>query len=86
MMRPGLLNYPQGFTPLHDTAFHRVERVDVAEVLLAAGADVNAKDDYGDTPLDKVKERGDDNMLVVLLQNAQLTKSAAQGGAGDASQ
>ena len=37
-------------TPLHGAA--RYDRTEIAELLIAKGADVNAKDKYGDTPLD----------------------------------
>jgi cytohesin len=39
-----------GLTPLHRAAFYGHK--EVVEMLIAAGADVNAKDDNGDTPLD----------------------------------
>jgi len=38
-----------GYTPLHVAI--RQESAEIAELLLAHGADVNAKDKYGDTPL-----------------------------------
>ena len=39
-----------GCTPLHFAAAN--DRKEVAEMLIAAGADVNAKTKYGSTPLD----------------------------------
>ena len=43
-----------GYTPLHNAAeFQRLGAgKKIAELLIAAGADVNAKDRYGETPLD----------------------------------
>jgi len=40
------------WTPLHWT-----ETEEIAELLIAAGADVNAKDNRGDTPLDTAIRR-----------------------------
>ena len=40
-------------TPLHLTVFHtRKESKEIAELLISKGADVNAKRNDGDTPLD----------------------------------
>jgi ankyrin repeat protein len=38
-----------GYTPLHDSVLFHQEKV--AELLIAKGANVNAKDDHGRTPL-----------------------------------
>ena len=39
-----------GSTPLHDAAFSDLK--EVAELLIANGADVNVKSKFGETPLD----------------------------------
>ena len=39
------------YTPLHGTTFNGHK--EIAELLIANGADVNAKDDGGKTPLDQ---------------------------------
>jgi hypothetical protein len=43
----------RGFTPLHYAA--RGGRNEIAELLISKGADVNAKNDEGKTPLDRAK-------------------------------
>jgi len=40
-----------GWTPLHNAATQ--DDKEIAELLIAKGADVNAKDDDGETPLDQ---------------------------------
>jgi tetratricopeptide (TPR) repeat protein len=55
-----------GFTPLH-TACERGFR-DMADLLLALGADVNVRARNGETPLiTAIAERGDDNLELALL-------------------
>jgi ankyrin repeat protein len=43
----------EGWTPLHDAA--RGGHKEIAELLIAKGADLNAKDNDGETPLDWAK-------------------------------
>jgi hypothetical protein len=53
-------------TPLHIAA--RFGREDLAPVLLAAGADVNARDKHDDRPLHLAAEYGNADVVRVLLQ------------------
>ena len=53
-------------TPLHIAA--RFGREDLAPVLLAAGADVNSRDEHGDRPLHLAAEYGNAGVVRVLLQ------------------
>jgi len=65
---PEHLNRPgatQGMTPLHWAAMQN--RTAAAECLLAAGADVNAGDEYGMTPLHKAAAFGLAPMAELLL-------------------
>ena len=39
----------EGFAPIHDAAFHG--RVDLIQMLLDSGADMNARSNGGETPL-----------------------------------
>jgi ankyrin repeat protein len=56
-----------GQTPLHIAAFN--DRVDVAKVLLANKADVNAKANNGSTPLHLAAAKGNKDMVELLLAN-----------------
>jgi len=58
----------------------------VAQVLLAAGADVNARNENGETPLDRARKWNKVDIVALLEQSQPLTKSAAQGGAGGVDQ
>src|SRR5579871_5322597 len=60
---------PDGTTPLHWAV--QEERQDIVQALLAAGANVNAKNRYGSTPL----------VLAATGGNAQLTKLLIKSGA-----
>jgi cytohesin len=52
-----------GRSPLHDVA-----RKEVAELLIANGANVNAKDDRESTPLHKLANNGDKEIVELLIQ------------------
>jgi len=60
-----------GWTPLHRTTTYGTSygKKDIAELLLAKGADVNAKDDSGDTPLHNAAEAGHKDMAGLFLAN-----------------
>ncbi len=53
-----------GNVPLHDAVLH--DRVDVVRVLLGAGADVNATNNAGKTPLDLAEQQGHDSLAEAL--------------------
>jgi len=53
-----------GATPLHVAA--KEGRVDVAESLIAHGADVHARDNIGKTPLDHAVANGNEGVADVL--------------------
>ena len=54
-----------GLTPLHRAAYYGLK--EIVELLLDKGADVNAKDDGGDTPLD-VAMLGNDKETADLIR------------------
>jgi hypothetical protein len=56
-----------GQTPLHFAAFN--DRLDVAKLLLADKADVNAKAKNGSTPLHLAAAKGNKDMVELLLTN-----------------
>lgn len=59
----------KGSTALHLAAFQR-GRADVVQWLLAHGANVNARDNYGKTPLDRVRQGSNDREIRLLLEAA----------------
>ena len=64
-----------GWTPLNYAAF--VGRKEIAELLIAAGADVNTKDDDGETPLDwaeKVRYADRPFTLAAKKETAELLR------------
>ena len=56
-----------GSTPLHLTA--RSNRKEIAELLIAEGADVNAKNDSRQTPLHVAAARGRKEIIELLIAN-----------------
>jgi hypothetical protein len=56
-----------GQTPLHIAAFN--DRIDVAKLLLANNADINAKAKNGSTPLHLAAAKGNKDMVEFLLSN-----------------
>jgi uncharacterized protein len=61
-------------TPLHEEV--RQGRLQAVDLLLAAGADVNAKDKYGKTPLHETARLGHAGILEALLQNGAKVSAA----------
>ncbi|MBQ7193142.1 MAG: ankyrin repeat domain-containing protein, partial [Synergistaceae bacterium] len=51
------------------TALHRVLNADYAAMLIASGADVNARDSMGHTPLMSAAFEDDDGILTALLNS-----------------
>ena len=58
-------------TPLHIAAFK--DKLDVAELLLANGADPNVRDKFGMTPLHIAAMRGNVKMGKLLIENGAMT-------------
>ena len=56
----------QGWTPLHEAA--EAGRTDIVQLLLDAGADVEASDKYGRTPLHTACEFGNTTTVQLLLE------------------
>ena len=61
---------PSGSTPLHRTLslFSSGEAIEVASLLLEAGADANTRNERGSTPLHSAASSGDTPMVSVLLE------------------
>ena len=59
-----------GLTPLHSAANHG--RKEIAKLLIAAGADVNAKDVLDVTPLDYAKGETADLLLTTIVAPRKL--------------
>ena len=60
-------NHGNGFTALRTAAIFG--EYEPAKILIEAGADVNAKDSVGKTPLDYATEKGYDDLVELLLAN-----------------
>ena len=66
-----------GGTPLHFAAYSGNE---VVELLIANGADVNAKNQADATPLDKAIEKNRDETVSLLLKHGGKTGEELKGG------
>lgn len=67
-----------GWTPLHLAIYFGHK--DVAEVLLAKGAELNAVNDNGDTPLHKASFIGREDLVMLLIQyNADVSVINGEG-------
>jgi len=64
-----------GWTPLH-----RAATTEIAELLIAEGADVNAKDEWGDTPLHRAAQYGRKEVAELLIDNGADVNAKADGG------
>ena len=64
-----------GWTPLH-----RAATTEIAELLIAEGADVNAKDQWGDTPLHRAAQYGRKEVAELLIDNGADVNAKADGG------
>jgi ankyrin repeat protein len=67
-----------GDTPLHFIA--RLNAVDMAEILIEAGAEVNVANNHGYTPLLIASERGYKRMVRLLLQAGAETHRTTKSG------
>jgi ankyrin repeat protein len=68
-----------GWTPLHMAALYGYK--DVAELLLANKAEVNAKDKGGETPLHMAAMNGQKDVAELLLANKAEVNAKDRGGA-----
>jgi 26S proteasome non-ATPase regulatory subunit 10 len=66
-----------GLTPLHHACKKNQEKL--VSKLIAAGANINAIDDNGDTPLQFASSRGVLNIVVELLDNGATQNPNGQG-------
>ena len=67
-----------GYTPLHDAALEGHK--DMVELLLAKGADVNAKDKDGNTPLHEAAYTNDRGFVELLLaEGAEVNAKNSSG-------
>merc|ERR1711988_611555 len=64
-------------TPLHEAA--NKGSVEVAELLLAAGANPDARDGTGNTPLQNAQNRNHTNMVALLQDKNAMKNLQAQG-------
>lgn len=72
-------------TPLHYAVVSNTSSKEVVEFLISKGADINAKNREGATPLDKAAAAGNREMFLLLLKhgaevNRDLLHYAAMGG------
>lgn len=73
------MNTGGGSTPLHEASdFHRLKCV---RALIAAGADVNAKDDFGKTALALAARRNLVDRLLILIEAGANVSLAIQANA-----
>ena len=61
----------EGWSPLHNVVYRN--NIDLAELLIFAGADVNAVDDYyGESPLRVAVRRGNKEMQALLQKHGAI--------------
>ena len=65
-------------TPLHDAAYNG--HVEIANLLLQNGAELNARRDNGDTPLHDAADKGHVEITRLLLQNGAEVNSKSKWG------
>ena len=76
IVRPrfGPLNITSGETPLHRAGHNK--NPTVVEMLLAAGAEIEARDEYGETPLHRAAQWSGNPAVVELLLSAGADPNA----------
>ena len=71
--------FEEGWTPLHYAA--REGQAQVVEVLIARGAEIDARDNQGMTPLHWAAERGQHELAGLLIDaGANMTARDSEGG------
>lgn len=80
LANPGLINtaQPDGTTALHWAAYN--DDVEIALLLVKAGANVNAMNRYGETPLTQACKNGDAGMVKLLLDAGAQVDVTLKGG------
>ncbi len=83
LMKFGIVNVANalGYTPLHSAAY--AGHVEIAEILIKAGADVNAQTKLGKTPLWWAADQRHAKMVELLLRSgadANIRCNASHGG------
>ena len=53
--------------------------MDIAELLIAKGADLNAKDDWSQTPLHRAVEKNSKEAVIILISKGDLNAKEHMG-------
>ena len=70
-----------GFSPLHVAC--RIIHEGIAKILLQNGADVNLRNDAGDSPISLIRCIGHESMMRILLNSSANVNSYKKGHCND---